>query len=1622
MSSEVFEYVIKTKVDDKETNEKLKNIQQKLSQKANIDIKISKKSIENLELLKQSLKGLSIGTKAKQAVSSLQSLSSALKTLESVRLKNLPSVLKSIKLIQNTDLSFDNIRSENLKDLALSLKMLKSSVGKGDLANNLVNLGNSTKTFVYSINQLSIKKLNGVSAALGILKKVGSFNAVTTSLTNLSIGLMDIREPLARIDPDQLERLGIALQAFRGLKSFNNTGTALVSLARGLISIEIPLRNMDFSRMTAFAQTLVGFGQAMSRVQKVNITAVVGNLQQLMNALYNTPSRYQSPLVTHLTRISNVLSTVIGKFVLLRRVMNSVGIGRLREVLNTQEQLNRSIDRGKVNLERFNAQSNFMRSMWRMAAFTGSVFWFTSLAKGVLEYADSLTLLQNKLSQVYETQQDVDVVTKQILNSSNDARVDIDSFTRTFMRMDLALKGYGVTAKDAMKLTDTISKAMIIGGATTSEAANATLQLSQAFNKGKLDGDEFRSVMENSVVLADLMVEELKRTRPELEKMYGEINRGLLLKLAPKGDLDISLLYNAIMNGSERVQGLFDRTAVTIEQAFTVFSNNLKIVWGEMVKGSGILKIFTNALGYLSDNLKSVIKGILTVISVYSVYKAIQLSVLVATKAYNVATRISTAVEITKNIGMRGLIKNYIEYNRQLSISNTLLARQSAVEALNFRKKSLALAQNSELTRASIKGSGLTEVDRGLNGSTANATRSVGTFASSASLSFKSLITSATKFVGTFAKIGAVTAILTGFAMAITKTNSVMEVMNNESKEIIEPTRWNALFLRIGRGLKDFIDGNETIQSGLTVVNSLLASTASYWGEVQTAFGLFWKDFKQFVYEDMPNFIVQAQSEIETFFKGKDLSNIADARKMLDKYSQSVADAEKAGEKFNKQRTSSLYNNILPISAYYIDMSAKQAQEKAQTTSKILGYLTKNELYDVLKDSTDANGNAYTKENIDALLQNTDGIEQLKQALEGMYNRISGIDTTQKPLTIEQNEIKKSNETLLLEEQGRIVRDELEHILSGNYDKDHFGEHSGKKGGSKSDKEKNPKVFEWLDFRKFGGDKLGTDLEVALTFAESLKQVDRDRVFYTQEEVEWLREEDSIREELGNKVSDQQMQEYRNTWNLFNVRQRQQEYLTNMTEELTKQNRDVAEQKDILKQVIEQQSKLGKDVSIYADKLANIRTDWEEIVKTMKQKPNKLANGMLNSSFNKDVESRAKEMSEAYQKKHHVMPNSNMINGLASADINRQNIASKYAEFADNGASEKVREITNSMTALNLAMKDGTITQQQYFETSKSNYDSLSELRYSLEETNPILEETKELFTSLGGEDGTGIFSTLSNAGTEALYELREGFVSLNSVITTTLASAVTQFTNGLSNSIAQCIVQGKSFKESMASLSRTILTDVIASFIKMGIQYVATKLLMLATDKAVQTGTAVTAEATAASMTTAWYTPALLASVATMGGAVAAGTVALSTAILAGTVANTATSAAGSAGSASSSYADGGYTGDGGKYEPAGIVHKGEYVFNKESVDRIGLSNLESIRRGDQSVTTNSVNNAINNYNTSNNTTNNTSGGSSDIRIINVVDKNLVKEFLSTSEGEKVILNTIKTNPKQVKRIVQTA
>lgn len=254
-----------------------------------------------------------------------------------------------------------------------------------------------------------------------------------------------------------------------------------------------------------------------------------------------------------------------------------------------------------------------------------------------------------------------------------------------------------------------------------------------------------------------------------------------------------------------------------------------------------------------------------------------------------------------------------------------------------------------------------------------------------------------------------------------------------------------------------------------------------------------------------------------------------------------------------------------------------------------------------------------------------------------------------------------------------------------------------------------------------------------------------------------------------------------------------------------------------------------------------------------------------------------------------------------------------------------------------------------------------------------------------------------SLAGLNAISQLSEGFKGLSVSLSETLGEALTTFTDGLANGIANAIVKGEDLRETMASVAQSIVTDLISSIIKMGVQWAVTQLLMATTTQMTQQGMVKTNLLMAQEVAQAWATASAYVATATMGSAVAIGQIALTEFI----ASNKALAMAGS-------FASGGYTGAGGKYDPAGIVHKGEYVFSQEDVNRIGLSNLEAMHNG-----TTYSSNTVNNYNTN---------GTGQVSIVNVVDPSMLKSYLKTPEGQQAIINTIKQNPRTVKQIIATA
>jgi tape measure domain-containing protein len=183
---------------------------------------------------------------------------------------------------------------------------------------------------------------------------------------------------------------------------------------------------------------------------------------------------------------------------------------------------------------------------------------------------------------------------EQLLDLANQARVDLESYTKTYQRAAAAIRDYGMGATEAAKMTTSLSMALKLGGSTAAEQASVLLQFSQALNKGKLDGDEFRTVMEAAPVVVELLADRLKKSKGEI------------INMAAEGKLRIKDLVGAMIDGGAKIERIFTQAPTTIDEAFQVLTNAVTAYVGRADEATGASRTLAAGIGSVSRNVDTV--------------------------------------------------------------------------------------------------------------------------------------------------------------------------------------------------------------------------------------------------------------------------------------------------------------------------------------------------------------------------------------------------------------------------------------------------------------------------------------------------------------------------------------------------------------------------------------------------------------------------------------------------------------------------------------------------------------------------------------------------------------------------------------------------------------------------------------------------------------------------------------------------------------------------------------------------------------------------------------------------------------------------------------------------------
>lgn len=302
---------------------------------------------------------------------------------------------------------------------------------------------------------------------------------------------------------------------------------------------------------------------------------------------------------------------------LLGSLGKSTGLGGFNQGLITLRSNMSGVNRQVVTFDQ-----GFRRALITANRLLSGVFLLRA-AKNLTESLDQFRVLENKLRDVstvrgqngivdaIKSQERLNELTRQLFDVANNARVAVGDLAKTYRRFDVAVRAAGGSQQESMRITETASKLLSLSGATTNEAASAMLQLSQAFNKGKLDGDEFRSVAELMPEIIDAITKRLGISRAEI------------FDYSRAGKINLEVLRGAFSDLATSVDEQFAKLPKTIDQSLTIIGNKLIQLFGQFDKSYQFTDRFTQFIDHSIEHLPTLINLSKSFIAIWTAQKLV---------------------------------------------------------------------------------------------------------------------------------------------------------------------------------------------------------------------------------------------------------------------------------------------------------------------------------------------------------------------------------------------------------------------------------------------------------------------------------------------------------------------------------------------------------------------------------------------------------------------------------------------------------------------------------------------------------------------------------------------------------------------------------------------------------------------------------------------------------------------------------------------------------------------------------------------------------------------------------------------------------------------------------------
>lgn len=185
------------------------------------------------------------------------------------------------------------------------------------------------------------------------------------------------------------------------------------------------------------------------------------------------------------------------------------------------------------------------------------------VAVAATQTADELTSIRSRINLINDGSQTTAQIMEKVYDAAQRSRGGYTDMADSVAKLNMLAKDAFSSNDEAIAFVEQLNKQFKISGASVQEASAAMYQLTQAMAAGKLQGDEFHSIMENAPLLAQSIANEMGLTVGQLKEMSSQ------------GLITSDIIKEALFNSAEETNAKFAEIPMTFAEVGQSIQNEL---------------------------------------------------------------------------------------------------------------------------------------------------------------------------------------------------------------------------------------------------------------------------------------------------------------------------------------------------------------------------------------------------------------------------------------------------------------------------------------------------------------------------------------------------------------------------------------------------------------------------------------------------------------------------------------------------------------------------------------------------------------------------------------------------------------------------------------------------------------------------------------------------------------------------------------------------------------------------------------------------------------------------------------------------------------------------------------